>query len=72
MPGVKFVSATNSTFFTTCCDCAICDDQKKCPSCGKDITPFDHEGRWNQAMYGFYGKGKVLEMREKIREKWRK
>ena len=25
---------TNSTFFTSCCRVAICDNQGNCPSCG--------------------------------------
>lgn len=43
MPGVFHCSPTNSTFFTTCCEVAICDDQEKCPVCRKDVYPF-HEG----------------------------
>jgi len=42
MSGVHYDSPTNSTFFTTCCQVAICNDQQKCPSCHKDVYPF-HE-----------------------------
>lgn len=42
MPGVFYCSPTNSTFFTTCCETAINDNQQKCPACGKDVYPF-HE-----------------------------
>lgn len=43
MPSVFYGSPTNSTFFTTCCEVAINDDQEKCPVCRKDVYPF-HEG----------------------------
>lgn len=43
MPGVFHDNPYNSTFFTTCCKVAICDDQEKCPVCRKDVYPF-HEG----------------------------
>jgi len=29
---------TNSTFFTECCGVAICDDERCCPKCGKEIA----------------------------------
>ena len=32
---------TNSTMSTECCLVAICDDEKRCPSCGKDIIGHD-------------------------------
>lgn len=31
MPTVKLDNPNNSTMFTTCCGCAICDDQNHCP-----------------------------------------
>jgi hypothetical protein len=40
MSGVYYCSSTNSTFFTKCCNVAICDDQQKCPRCKTDVTPF--------------------------------
>lgn len=40
MPSVYYCSKTNSTFFTTCCHVAICDDQQKCPRCKEDVFPF--------------------------------
>jgi hypothetical protein len=51
MPTVYLCSQTNSTFFTTCCHAAICDDQAKCPKCKAEITPRSHKDRWNVA-YG--------------------
>lgn len=42
MSRVFYCSPTNSTFFTTCCEVAITDDQEKCPVCRKDVYPF-HE-----------------------------
>jgi len=53
---VELSSSTNSTMFTTCCGTAICNDQKKCPSCENEIygcdAESDHERgimRWNYA-----------------------
>jgi hypothetical protein len=40
MPSVYHCSPTNSTFFTTCCQVAICDGQQKCPRCKMDVYPF--------------------------------
>ena len=47
---------TNSTMFTECCGCAICDDQATCPRCKRDIIGHDaspgHERgrvRWKYA-----------------------
>ena len=40
---VFYCSPHNSTFFTDCCQVAICDDQQKCPICKKDVFPF-YEG----------------------------
>ncbi len=34
---------TNSTLFTECCDTAICDDQRKCPICGRLVIGHDAE-----------------------------
>jgi len=28
---------TNSTFFTECCDVAICNDQADCPKCKRHV-----------------------------------
>lgn len=57
MASVYFCSPTNSTFFTTCCDVAICDDQQECPRCKKDVYPFadgmSDEDR-NEAAGGYY------------------
>jgi hypothetical protein len=57
MAGVFYDSLTNSTFFTTCCEVAICDHQQKCPRCKKDVYPFfegmtDEERR--RAAGGYY------------------
>ena len=43
MPSVYHCSPTNSTFFTTCCNTAICDNQQKCPRCRKDVYPFSED-----------------------------
>ncbi len=57
MSGVFYCSPTNSTFFTTCCETAICDDQQRCPRCKSDVYPF-HEGMTEaeraQAADGYY------------------
>ena len=29
---------TNSTFFTQCCGSAICDDERLCPSCKREVV----------------------------------
>jgi len=34
---------TNSTFFTECCGVAICDDERCCPKCGREIIGADEE-----------------------------
>lgn len=34
---------TNSTMFTDCCGCAICDYERKCPCCGSLIIGHDAE-----------------------------
>ena len=51
-----FPHGTNSTMFTSCCDCAICEDEKCCPCCGRKVIGYDaksnHERgriRWRQA-----------------------
>ena len=36
-----YPSGTNSTFFTVCCGAAICDDEQRCPKCGKLIIGWD-------------------------------
>lgn len=41
MAGVYYSSRLNSTFFTTCCHVAICDNQERCPKCAEDVYPFD-------------------------------
>lgn len=57
MPTVYFCSPTNSTYFTTCCNTAICDEQQKCPRCKSDVYPF-YEGMTdrerNEAAGGYY------------------
>ena len=30
-------SGTNSTMFTACCETAICDDEKLCPKCKREV-----------------------------------
>ena len=36
-----FPSGTNSTMFTECCETAICDDERCCPSCGLEVIGAD-------------------------------
>lgn len=49
-------NGTNSTFFTNCCETAICDDQAACPRCGRPVVGHNaasqherHVIRWNNA-----------------------
>jgi len=35
-----YPSGTNSTMFTECCECAICDDEPFCPSCGRKVMEY--------------------------------
>lgn len=42
---------TNSTFFTMCCQTAICDDQKCCPSCGREVVGCDIEDHHQRHLY---------------------
>jgi len=39
--GVHRLGPNNSTYFTDCCGCAICSDQKRCPRCEKLIIGHD-------------------------------
>lgn len=63
MPTVKFSGPTNSTFFTTCCGSAICDDESQCPTCKQEITPRSYRGRWEVAMQTLYGAERLRRMR---------
>ena len=45
--GVFHANEFNSTFFTRCCEVAICDNQENCPKCGKKVIP--HKDRWECA-----------------------
>lgn len=47
---------TNSTMFTECCECAICDDQPYCPICNRKVVGWNAETkhersrmRWSNA-----------------------
>ena len=51
MSTVFLCCETNSTMFTTCCEVAICDDQKRCPSCKREVLPTGRRERW-EAAYG--------------------
>ena len=49
-------TGTNSTMFTECCEAAICDDERVCPVCKRNIVGYDAEGatergkiRWRNA-----------------------
>jgi hypothetical protein len=57
MSGVYYSSPTNSTFFTTCCGTAICDNQQKCPRCKSDVYPFNEHmtnSERDEAASGYY------------------
>lgn len=43
MSGVFLYSPTNSQMFTTCCQTAICDDQRQCPRCKAFVYPDDED-----------------------------
>jgi len=49
MSTVFLCSPTNSQMFTTCCEVAICDDEKVCPRCKRAITPEGRNERWRAA-----------------------
>lgn len=68
MSSVQYCSRTNSTLFTTCCECAICDDQSMCPVCGVEVIPRSSRGRHDVAMKSLYGVDAV----QKMRKEWRK
>lgn len=55
---VHLTSHTNSTLFTDCCGIAICDDEKKCPRCKKEIS-LSPQDRFDHAMVQFYGREKL-------------
>lgn len=38
-----YPQGTNSTMFTECCQTAICDDETKCPKCGRRVVGADAE-----------------------------
>ena len=46
---VFLCSPTNSQMFTTCCECAVCDDQSECPRCGAHVRQETSRARWNFA-----------------------
>ena len=54
MSSVRYSGPTNSTFFTTCCGTAICDEQQKCPRCKADVYPF-HERMTDKERAGAAG-----------------
>ncbi len=39
-----YPTGTNSTFFTECCNCAITDSERCCPSCGNEVVGYSEEG----------------------------
>ena len=56
-PGIKvdiiplYPSGTNSTMFTECCGVAICDDEKCCPLCGREVVGSDIENVHERHVY---------------------
>ena len=47
--GVCFSTATNSTFFTTCCRTAVREQESRCPRCGAVVTARTLRERWTMA-----------------------
>jgi len=45
-----FPHGTNSTMFTECCEVAICDDQRCCPQCKRDIIGYDSSSDHKRGM----------------------
>ena len=43
-------SGTNSTMFTECCGCAICDDEANCPVCKRKVVGWDEETKHGRRM----------------------
>ena len=66
--GVFHANEFNSTFFTKCCEVAICDNQESCPDCGKKVIPA--KDRWTCAA-GKKHRAIELAWREKYRESGR-
>jgi hypothetical protein len=62
--GVFHANEFNSTFFTQCCEVAICDNQESCPGCGKKVIPA--KDRWKCAT-GSKHRAIQLAWREKYR-----
>lgn len=62
--GVFHANEFNSTFFTRCCEVAICDNQESCPGCGKQVVPA--KDRWKSA-----SGEKHIAIQLKWREKYR-
>lgn len=48
---------TNSTFFTKCCEVAICDDQKYCSLCGREVIGSEIENELINANKGGISNG---------------
>lgn len=46
---VHLCSPFNSTTFTTCCNVAICDHQRRCPQCDKLVEGDNGAERWSAA-----------------------
>lgn len=66
--GVFHANEFNSTFFTRCCEVAICDNQESCPGCGKKVIPAKE--RWECA-HGSKHIATQLRWREKYRQSGR-
>ena len=39
---------TNSTMFTNCCETAICDDERHCPRCGRNVIGHDADTNYQR------------------------
>jgi len=47
---VSYCCPTNSTLFCNYCGCAVCDNQKNCPGCKREVTPEDARSRHSIAL----------------------
>lgn len=71
MSTVRYCSPTNSTLFSTCCGCAVCDDELVCPHCKQEIVPRSPRSRHEQALVAMYGREAVDKWRAKARTKYK-
>ena len=68
MAGVRYSSPTNSTLFSTCCNCAVCDVETACPVCGEEISPSDARSRHTGALREQMGPARYAEHRAYVEQ----